>query len=128
MQVKNIAGKMAFIALMFVSAAGYAQRMPQRTPQDRADRQTRWMEKHLEISPRQSGQVYDIMLHYVQEKDRINNEPTGQQKKMQKMDNEDRVEHELRRVLTPRQYRDYEEHIQEKRAMARERRNGRMTY
>ena len=99
--------------------------MQRRSPEERADNQTRWMEKNLNITNEQRTKVYDIILYYAREADKTNADvPAGNEKKVDKQRIRKGREQELKDVLTPAQYEKLQAHMQEMKDRVRERREG----
>ena len=95
------------------------------TPEQKAERQTRWMEKNLAITPEQSKKVYNIILNAAQEQQNANM-AQGAEKKQEKKAIKRDTAAELQQVLSPDQYQRYVAHLQEMKQKAKERRSGAM--
>ena len=113
--------------LLMISIASYAQPRPGKTPRERAENQTHWMDKNLGLSREQSKKVYDIVLYYAKEADKTaRNMPPGREKGMEKQGIRIDREKELKQVLSADQYDRYMAHMQEmkerRKAMKNERR------
>lgn len=99
--------------ILSLSISVHAQERPQKSPMQRADNQTRWMQKNLGITPEQSEKVHDIILYYASENDRAKAEAPGREKKMDKQGIRKGREQELKEVLTADQYEKYLAHLQQ---------------
>ena len=125
MLIKNIFKNTLMLAILFSSSVVFAQQMQQRTPEQKAERQTRWMEKNLAITPEQSKKVYNIILNAAQEQQNANM-AQGAEKKQEKKAIKRDTAAELQQVLSPDQYQRYVAHLQEMKQKAKERRSGAM--
>ena len=110
------------LCLSITTSMAIAQDRPKRTPEERAQRQTEWMEKNLGFTQEQNKKVYDIILYYAKENDKTGMEAPGREKKMEKQGIKKDRESELRGVLTPEQMAKYEQHLQEMKARQGEKR------
>ena len=79
----------------------------------RADNQTRWMQKNLGINDGQAAKVHDIILYYARENDKAKADAPGREKKMEKQGIRKGREQELKEVLTADQYERYLAHLQQ---------------
>ncbi len=118
--------KSLFAVLLLASATTVfaQQQMQQRTPEEKAQRQTMWMQKNLGLSEEQNKKVYDIMLYHAQQADNDKNMAPGPDKKMEKKELKRDVDTELKATLTGDQYQRYQQHVAEMKAKKQERRGG----
>ena len=123
--MKNIAKSMIMLSLLLTTSLSWSQEhMQRKSPQERAQNQTRWMQKNLALTEDQNKKVYDIILRYAQEADNNATNPPGKQKKRDRQEiNRDR-EADLKAVLTGEQFQKYQAHVQEMKDKMRERRAG----
>ncbi len=124
--MKNLM-KSTFTILLLASATtlfAQQQQMPQRSPEERAQRQTMWMQNNLGLTQDQNKKVYDIMLYHAQQADADKNMAPGPDKKMDKKELKRDTEAELKAVLTGDQYQRYQQHVQEMKARRQEQRRG----
>ena len=123
--MKNIM-KSVFATLLLISTTTVfaQQQMQQRTPEERAQRQTSWMQKNLGLTDEQNKKVYDIMLYHAQQADADKGMAAGPDKKMDKKELKRDTDAELKAVLTGDQYRQYQQHVQEMKARRQGQRQG----
>ena len=123
--MKNIIKSLFAVLLLTSASTTFAQQqMQQRTPKERAQRQTMWMQKNIGLTDEQSKKVYDIMLYHAQQADNEKNMAPGPDKKMDKRDLKRDIDAELRATLTGDQYQKYQQHMAEMKAKRQERRGG----
>lgn len=117
--------KLAVLAggLLMAGMANGQQRM-MRTPEERADKQTRWMQKNLSLTPDQNKKVYKLVLNHAREMEALRNQPRGGQKRAGLVDEQQQFEHDMQLILTADQYKGYKAHMEEMRARAKDRRGG----
>jgi protein CpxP len=121
MLVGNLA-KSSIISLLFITSVASAQQQYQkRTPEERAQNQTKWMQKNLALTENQNAKVYDITLRYARENDDANTS-TNQSKRAERRDIQKSKDEELKMVLTGEQYQKYQVHVQEMKEKMMERR------
>ena len=112
-------------SILTTSAIAYGQQpMPPRTPEERADHQTKWMDKNLRLTQEQSKKVYDIMLYYAQQNDNAKGMRPGAEKKAEKQGIQRDKDTDLRSVLSGEQYDKYQQHVGEMKEKAKERKAG----
>jgi|GEM_PF-1353110 len=124
---ERLMNKLKFFALAILLTTGSAvsaQQGQRRTPEQRADKQTSWMENNLQLTREQSKKVYDILLYYAREQDYARSEAPGPQQKADKKGVRKGRDQELQEVLTPDQYSRYQAHVQQMKERNRERRSG----
>ena len=115
--MKNIIKSLFVIMLLASASSSFGQQqMQQRSPEERAQRQTEWMQKNLGLTAGQNKKVYDIMLYRAQQADNERNMPSGPDKKMDKQDLKRDIDAELKATLTGDQYQTYQEHMAEMKA------------
>ncbi len=123
MPINNSAKGFLVAFLLLTSVAALAQQ--RRTPEERAQNQTKWMQNNLALTQDQNTRVYDIILHYAREADNTNtNTPPGSEKKLEKRDIMRDKDAELKQVLTGEQFQKYQAHIREMKNRMMERRAG----
>ncbi len=121
--MKNLIKNLFTVLLVINTTTLFAQQpMQPRTPEERAQRQTMWMQKNLGLTQDQNKKVYDIMLYHAQQADADKNMAPGPEKKMDKKELKRDTDAELKEVLTGDQYRQYQQHVEEMKARRRERR------
>lgn len=117
MTIKDLI-KAALLCCCLAPSAVFAQH-GQRSPEERANRQTEWMRKNLSISSDQATKVHDIILVHVRA---LENAPRGgDRRELMRTEMEARNK-ELRGVLTADQYARYQQHEDEMREKMQERR------
>jgi hypothetical protein len=117
MTVKNVVKAALLCVLAPIAVA--AQR-EQRTPEERANRQTEWMKKNLSITPEQSIKAHDIFLVHARS---VESAPRGAGRRELIKSEMNARDNELRGVLTADQfsrYRQREEEMREKMQQRRE--------
>jgi len=112
--------------VLSLSITVHAQDRQPKTPMQRADNQTRWMQKNLGITNAQSEKVHDIILYYATENDKAKADPPGRDKKMEKQGIRKGREQELKEVLTADQYEKYLAHLQQMKERRQEKRGAYM--
>ena len=106
--------KSAFVfAVMLASSVSYAQQRPQLSPEERANRQLRWMQKNLALTDDQMPKVRAILVNAAIQADRVKSEPGGPGKKADRMDEKQAKELNMQSVLTGEQYQKYVAHEQQ---------------
>ena len=123
--MKNII-KSLFAVLLLASATTVLaqQPMPFKSPEERAQRQTMWMQKNLGLTEDQNKKVYDIMLYRAQQADNDKTMAPGPDKRIEKKELKRDVDAELRATLTGDQYQRYQQHVQEMKAKRQNRQGG----
>jgi len=121
--MKNLVRSALLLLVVFSSSVVFGQQMQKRTPEQKAENQTRWMQKNLGLTQDQNKKVYDIILYYAQQADNAN-ASAGQAKKAEKLEVKRDKDTELRAVLTGEQYQKYQAHVQEMKEKMRDRRAG----
>jgi biopolymer transport protein ExbD len=114
----------AVLLLLSTTTIFAQQQMPVRSPEERAQRQTMWMQKNLGLTEEQNKKVYDIMLYHAQQADADRSMAPGPDKKMEKKELKRDVDAELRATLTGDQYQRYQQHVQEMKARRQGRQGG----
>jgi len=123
--MRNLLKGISLVAILLSATATFAQQaMPQKTPQERAQNQTQWMQKNLSITDDQGKKIYDIILKYAQQTDAARAEGPGKDRRAEMQAINSGRENELKAVLTGDQYQKYQAHQQEMREKMRERREG----
>ncbi len=122
--MKNILRSLFAVLLMTITASSFAQQqMHQRSPEERAQRQTMWMQKNLGLTEDQNKKVYDIMLYHAQQADNDKSMPPTPDTKAEKKQLKRDTDAELRAVLTGDQYQKYQQHVQEMKAKRQDRKS-----
>jgi hypothetical protein len=117
MTVKNVV-KAALLCCFLAPIAVVAQR-EQRTPEERANRQTEWMKKNLSITPEQSIKAHDIFLVHARA---VESAPRGAGRRELMKSEMNARDNELRGVLTADQFSRYQQHEEEMREKMQQRR------
>ena len=125
MSVKNFLKSTLVLSLLIVSTAAFAQQpMQQRTPEERAQRQTQWMQKNLNLTDEQNRKVYAILLyHATKAEDTKNMAPSPEKRADARAIKRDKNE-DLKAVLTGAQFDRYQQHVQEMKERKMDRRAG----
>ena len=110
------------VMALFAGQMALAQQMQQRTPEERAQNQTHWMQKNLGITEDQNRKVYDIILKYARQAGQEKNEAPGREKRQEMQQTQNAKDAELKAVLTGDQYQKYQAHVAEMKDKMRERR------
>jgi len=123
MSVRNLLKLSLVSSVLLSSSVLFAQdQMQKRTPEERAKRQTEWMEKNLSLTQDQDSKVYNIVLKYAQMMQNTSSSPnvpeTQRQGIMTARDNE------LKGVLTGDQFQKFQAHETEMREKMRSRQQG----
>src|ERR1700749_1363966 len=127
MPVKNFIKSTLVLSLLIVSSVSFAQpQMQQRSPEERAQRQTQWMQQNLTLTNDQNKKVYDIMLHHAQQADNARSMPAGQNKASEMQGANADKDAALKGILTGDQYNKYQQHEAEMKEKMKERRAGGM--
>ncbi len=114
MRIKNFIKSTVALSLLAVSSVAFAQqKMSKKTPEERAQKQYSWMQSNLVLTDAQGKKVYDILLHYAQEADKMMNTPPGPEKKGERRDITNGKDAELKAVLTGDQYQQYGLHVEQ---------------
>ena len=125
MSIGNVL-KLALLAgMLTISGMAQAQR-PARTPEDRADRQTRWMQKNLALTPEQNQKVYNAVLAHARDMQDLKNQPRGGQRRAGVADAQQQFDHDMQLILTADQYKGYKAHMEDMKARAQERKRRNM--
>ncbi len=112
--MRNLIKVTMTITLLAIGASSFAQQqMPQRTPEQRAQRQTKWMQKNLALTPEQNNRVYNILLYRATEVDDKKGMPPGPDKRAEKRQLKRDTDAELKAALTGEQYQRYAQHMEE---------------
>ena len=121
-------GTLVALFIMGAACTGMAQQqMQQRTPEERARRQTQMMQKKLGLTADQTQKVHDILLYYAGQADNVKadaaqgNNVRGERKDMKRNKDAD-----LQAVLTGAQYQQYQQLMQQRKEQMQQRRNGGM--
>jgi len=122
-KMKNLVKSIAFIAVVFSSVIASAQQMPQRSPQERAQNQTQWMQKNLGINEDQNKKVYDIIFKHAQEMDAARNSAAGEDRRSAMQNIAASRDADLKNVLTGEQFQKYQAHEQQAKDKMREHRS-----
>ena len=122
-KMKNLVKSIALIAVVFSSVIASAQQMPQRSPQERAQNQTQWMQRNLGISEDQNKKVYDIIFKHAQEMDAARNSAAGEDRRSAMQNIAAGRDAELKNVLTGEQFQKYQAHEQQAKDKMREHRS-----
>ena len=114
-----LAGIAAIVFIVMLSPfASHAQNMQRRSPQDRADKQTKMMQKKLSLSADQSSIVSEINYRYAMKIDSVSMMPHGGGgRKMERQNLMMAKDAELQNALTKDQFQRYqamEEQMKEK--------------
>jgi Spy/CpxP family protein refolding chaperone len=114
MSVKNFIKGTLMLSLLIASSVAFAQQdqMPKRTPEERAQRQTQWMQKNLNLTDEQNKKVYDIILSSAKQVDNARNSGGGDMRS-QMQDINAKKNDALKGVLTGDQFQKYQQHAQE---------------
>ena len=125
MRIKNLFKTAFAVSVLFSSSAAWAQgqQWQKKTPEERAQNQTGWMQKNLALTQEQGQKVYDINLYYAREADSVMNAPKGRERKAQRQEIERDKEGELKTILTADQYQRYQAHVAEVKQRMEQRRN-----
>lgn len=123
--MKNLVKGISLIAVLFGSSFAIAQQqqMQQRTPRERAQNQTRMMQKNLGLTDDQNKKVYDIILKYAQQADNARNEAPGRDRRQEMKEIQNNKEADLKAVLTGEQFQKYQAYQQEMKEKMQERRH-----
>ncbi len=121
MRFSGLAKGIVTMGLVLCTGLVNGQDRPRRTPEQRAENQTRWMQKNLGLTKEQNDKVYDIILYYAREADKANMDAPGREKKIEKQGIRKDREGELRAVLNTEQYQRLQQHEQEMKAKKMER-------
>jgi len=122
--MKNLVKSLFVLTLLF-AAFGAGAQMQKRTPEERAQNQTKWIQKNLGTTDDQTKKAYDIILRYAREaEDAMNAQGSDRRQQMQGIQNN--RDAELKTVLNADQYQKYITHMQEMQEKMRERRAGGM--
>ena len=120
-------GKGTLVALFITGAAMAQQQMQQRTPEERAQRQTQMMQKKLGLTPDQTQRVHDILLYYAGQAANVQADAAqGNNVKGEKKDIKRNKDADLQAVLTGAQYQQYQQMMQQRKEQMQQRRNGGM--
>ena len=121
----NVLRNIAVATMLLAGTAAYAQQqMQRRTPEERAQKQTTWMEQNVGISKEQSDKVYNIILEHARAADNTATMPRDRETNKARRDIMKDRDDALKNVLTAEQYQKYQAMMQEKKAKMRERRAG----
>jgi hypothetical protein len=120
------------VCLLFTTVAVHAQ-TEERTPltaEERATKWTQWMKDELNISAEQETKVHEINLKYAQQAQTVRSQEGSRKSKFKEVKSiDDAKDGELKTVLTPEQFEQYQtkKRDMQKKAVkaARERRGNR---
>jgi protein CpxP len=122
--------KGALVALFIMGTACTAmaqQQMQQRTPEERAQRQTQMMQQKLGLTADQTQKVHDILLYYAGQADNTKaNASQGNRVPGAQQDIKRNKDADLQGVLTGAQYQQYQQMMQQRKEQMQQRRNGGM--
>ena len=122
--MKHLVKSAIVLAVLFTSALTFAQQqMPRKTPEEKAQNNTRWMQKNIALTEEQSKKVYDIILRYVKQADDARSSAPGPERRQEMQGIEAAKDNELRGVLTGDQFQKYQAHMQEMKQKMQERRS-----
>ena len=125
MSVKNFLKSTLVLSLLIVSTAVFAQQpMQQRSPEERAQRQTQWMQKNLNLTEEQNKKIYAIMLYHTTKADDTKNMAPGPEKRADAQAIKRDKNKDLKAVLTGAQFDKYQQHVQEMKDKKMDRRAG----
>ena len=117
------------VLLLFAVSVSRAQPRPQRSPEDRANRQVDMLEKQLSLTADQKAKIYTVVLAQAQKRDSLMNaaRSAGQDRqamwtKMQELQKEN--DKKLMVYLTDDQKKKYEQWVEERRNFRREGQGG----
>jgi Spy/CpxP family protein refolding chaperone len=99
------------VCLLFVTVAVYAQTEERTslTPEQRATKWTQWMKDELSISAEQETKVYEINLKYAQQAQSVRSQEGSRKSKFKEVKSiDDAKDEELKAVLTPEQFEQYQ--------------------
>ena len=120
MTMKNLIKSMLMLSLLIVSPVAFGQQpMQQRPPEERAQRQTQWLQQNVALTDDQNKKVYDIILQSAKQADAARN--SGGDVKSQMKDINTSRDAAIKGVLTDDQYQKYQQHVQE---MQQQRKSG----
>ena len=123
--MKHFVKSAIMLAVLFTSSLAPAQQlMPRKTPEEKAQNNTRWMQKNIALTEEQSKKVYDIILRYVKQADDARSGAPGPERRQEMQGIEAAKDNELRGVLTGDQFQKYQAHMQEMKQKMQERRSG----
>lgn len=123
----NVIRNIAVAAMLLAGTAAYAQQqMMRKTPEERAQKQTMWMEQNVGISKEQSSKVYSIILDHARAADNTATMPRSRETSRARHDIMKDRDAALKNVLTGEQYQQYQTMMQEKKAKMQARRTGAM--
>ena len=127
MSVKNFIKSTIVLSMLIVSVSSFArQQMPQRSAEERAQRQTQWMQKNLGLTEEQNKKVYSILLYHANQADDVKTMQPGGEKRAEAKDIKRNKDADLKAVLSPDQYNKYQQHVQEMKDRRMQQRGGGM--
>jgi hypothetical protein len=122
--MKHLMRSAIMLAVLFTSSLTFAQQqMSRKTPEEKAQNNTQWMQKNLALTDDQNKKAYDIILRYARQADDARNSASGQEKRQEMQGIESAKDNELRAVLTGDQFQKYQAHMQEMKQKMQERRS-----
>ena len=122
--MKHLVKSAIMLGVLFTSSLTFAQQqMPHKTPEEKAQNNTRWMQKNIALTEEQSKKVYDIILRYVKQADDARSSAPGPERRQEMQGIEAAKDNELRGVLTGDQFQKYQAHMQEMKQKMQERRS-----
>lgn len=95
-------------------ASAQDENLKNTTPEQRAQKQTEWMKTNLSLDSTAVAAVYDINLKYAKQTQDLRNSNGSRLQKLREMkaSSEDK-DNELKKVLTPEQFKIYQQKKQE---------------
>lgn len=127
MAIKNLLKSTLVLSLLFASTIAFCQQqMQQRPPEERAQRQTQWMQKNLALTDDQHKKVYRIILNSARKVDNARSMPAGPDRRSNMQHINTERDASLKAVLTGEQYQKYEQHVLQMREKMQQIRSGDM--
>jgi Spy/CpxP family protein refolding chaperone len=115
MSIRNFLIGSVVMSLLLSSSGLFAQgQWQKKTPEERAENQTHWMQKNLNLNNDQARKVHDIILKYASQAE---DAPRGQRQTI--MANKDA---DLKSVLSADQFQQYQAHEQQMKERMQQRR------
>ena len=118
--MKNWFTIFAVVLQLFCSVCIIAQEMQPRSPKERAERQTNWMQKNLALTEEQNKKAYEINLKHALQIDGAMNDAPGRDRREEIRGINIRKDAALKLVLNVDQYQKYLAHEQEMREQSNE--------
>ena len=118
----------ALLALTLQARGQASQQLKNSTPEERAQKITDWMKTNLQLSDEQATSIHAVNIKYANQNESLKEDASGRRAKYKKLkDNQEAKDQELKRMLTPEQFKTYlskKKELQEKvRDEAREQNN-----